>query len=111
VDYGKQLKEEGQALALEHAGRPWAEQAVELLTVFCFSGPGRKRPFALEDFRMWALAQGLPEPASPNAWGALPRIGIRDNLMRATGQYRAARSPLTHAHPVMTYTACAPEIS
>lgn len=102
MGYGNQLKEEGQALALEHAGAPWAERAMGLLRRFCGSAFAR-RPFAFEDFRAWATAQGLEDPPSPNAWGGLPRIAIRDGLMHPTGEYRPARSPMTHAHPVRLY--------
>lgn len=100
MDIGKELKEEGQALALEHAGMPWRDHAISLLTRFCKTGPGSRRPFAMEDFRAWALGQGLEQPPSPNAWGALPRIGVREGLMVPTGEYRNAKSPMTRSHPV-----------
>lgn len=102
MSYGNQLKEEGQALALEHAGVPWRERAIDLLRRYCRSVEPREE-FAFEDFRAWATACGLENPPSSNAWGSLPRIAIRDGLMRPTGRYRPAFSPMTHAHPVRLY--------
>lgn len=100
---GKELKEQGQAIALEHAGVPWTIRAMSMLTGFCKTGPGAKRPFAMEDFRQWALANGLDEPPSHKAWGALPRLAASEGLIVPTGQYRNATSPKTHAHPVKVW--------
>ena len=104
IDYttGEALKRRGQRRALENAGPDWADQACALLKTWAAQ---QTEPFAIEDFRVWALANGLPPPRSNNAFGSLPRIATARLLIRWTGQTRKARSLATHAHPVRTYLA------
>lgn len=99
---GQELKEQGQDVALEHAGGDWQAQALDHLQRFV---AGRSEPFAIEDFRAWAVANGMPMPVTHKAWGALPCIASRRGLIRSTDTYRKARSARTHAHPVLLWVA------
>lgn len=99
---GQELKERGQDLALEHAGDCWQAQALAHLQQFV---AGRQEPFAIEDFRAYAVARGLPQPITHKAWGALPQFAARRGLIRSTDTYRKARSARTHAHPVLLWVA------
>lgn len=98
-----QLKEQGQLLAIQHAGQSWTDHAMTLLADFLRDEAGDV--FRWEQFRAYALFRGLPQPPSPNAWGSLPRIAAKRGLIVATGRYEAARSERTHAHPVMLWRA------
>ena len=99
-----QLKERGMQLALFKSGEGWIEQTIQNLRRFCAirKAEGR-REFRMEEFRHYIERNGLPLPASANAWGSVPRIGVKHDLIRATGRYEKATSPATHCHPVMTY--------
>lgn len=99
---GQELKEQGQSLALEHAGERWQAHALEHLQRFV---AGRREPFAIEDFRSYALANGLPQPVTHKAWGAFPKVAAKRGLIRSTDTYRKARSARTHAHPVLLWVA------
>lgn len=99
---GKELKERGQDIALEHAGEDWQALALVHLQQFV---AGRREPFAIEDFRAYALPRGLPAPVTHKAWGALPGLAARRGLIRSTETYRKARSARTHAHPVLLWVA------
>ena len=95
---GHKLKMAGQQIALQFAGS-WADNAIASLRLFCV---GRQR-FAFEEFREAAPSYGLEPPPSHKAWGALPRIAVREGLIRSTTEYRPATSPRTHAHPVRVW--------
>lgn len=99
---GQELKEQGQQLALEHAGGDWQTQALAHLERFV---AGRVDAFAIEDFRAYAIANGLPVPATHKAWGAFPQLAARRGLIRSTDSYRKARSKRTHSHPVLLWVA------
>ena len=95
---GQQLKLEGQQLTLDLAGE-WTSNAIAALRLFCV---GRDR-FAFEEFRSAAAAYGLAAPRSHKTWGALPRVAVKEGIIRPTTEYRAATSPRTHAHPVRVW--------
>lgn len=105
ADEGQTLKERGIALALDHAGDRWRDSALEKVREFCAS----PRPliyggiFAFEDIRGWALDQGLAAPPSSKAWGGIAQAAVNAGVLRFTGQYKAAKSPQTHGHPVKLY--------
>lgn len=101
---GWERKEQGQLWALETSGKEWVDKAVLLLGEFLRTcGEGQ---FRFEEFRAWATAdERLNQPASQNAWGALPRIAAGQGLIEWTGEYQQAKSPRTHAHPVKVWRA------
>lgn len=98
---GRELKEQGQDLALEHAGEDWQALAIDYLERFL--GMAKAVPFLFEDFRDYATCNGLPEPASHHAWGALCGVVARRGLIEPTGRMLKAKSVKTHAHRVMEW--------
>ena len=79
-DLGAALKRDGQRAAIEAAGE-WADRAIAALRTFLANlEPGQA--FAIEDFRQWAAITGeLDPPSHHNAWGALPRLAILEELI------------------------------
>lgn len=98
---GQNLKEQGQAVALDHAGADW--QTLALSHLERFLGMTKAVPFLFEDFRDYATCNGLPEPASHHAWGALCGVAARRGLIEPTGLMVKAKSAKTHAHRVMEW--------
>lgn len=95
---GRELKEQGQLLALTNAGQEWTEQALSLLAAFLRDEAGDV--FRWEEFRAYALFHGLPHPPSHNAWGPLATTACKRGMIVWTGEFDTARSARTHAHPV-----------
>jgi len=96
------LKQEGQQLALLHAGTTWAEHALDLLRQFCATAESAPS-FRFEQFRAWALFHGLPNPPTHKVWGSLPRLAMKCGIIKWTGQFETAQSSKTHGHPVKTW--------
>lgn len=98
---GNELKEQGQQAALDHAGKDWQELALDYLGRFLEMSAAV--PFLFEDFRDYATCNGLPQPASHKAWGALCGVAARRGLIEPTGQVKKAKAAKTHAHRVMEW--------
>jgi len=95
---GEILRERGMNLALFNAGS-WRDDALEKMREyiqwrkeFCVNGD----LFGMDQFRMWALENGLPDPPSINAYGSLGRIACKDGLIEATNQYVKSEMPSAH---------------
>ncbi len=102
---GRQRKEFGQQLALLNSGK-WAEITIERLKAFCKVRKECGFPlFRFEEFRWVAEQAGWELPASPNAWGALPKIAAKRKIIAATSEYQPAQSARTHHHPVRVWQA------
>lgn len=100
---GDQRKEKGMQLALEAEKQEWVKRFTFLAKTYLTSLEVGAR-FALEDLRANAAACELAAPHSSNVWGSMPRVLINAGLpIEPTGEYRKARSPETHAHPVALY--------
>lgn len=102
LDRGRALKREGQQRAAEHAGSEWSAMILKALRLWLnvIKAQGRNE-FRFEEFR--ATCTKAMQPVSSKAWGALPRMAVRDGLIMATGKYAQATSEKTHAHPVMVW--------
>ncbi|TFL14197.1 hypothetical protein CSC67_08575 [Pusillimonas caeni] len=103
---GQQLADIGIETARQHAEAvttSWTELVMARLEAWA---PRQHEPFALEDFR-FHIERHFEEliPPSPNAWGVIGRLGVSRGILKPTREYRSARSPGTHGHPVPTYTA------
>jgi hypothetical protein len=97
---GEQLKREGMQLALDFAG-DWADRVV--MEFRAWAAVQKAMGFSwitVEQFR--SQAKNLPE--SHKAWGSLPRLLCKADLIAPTGEYVRAASPKTHAHPVAKWT-------
>ena len=100
---GEQRKRAGQDSALEAEKQAWVDRFIFLSKCYLTSLPAGAR-FAIEDLRANALACGHPAPHSSNVWGSMPRVLMNAGLpIEPAGEYRKARSPETHAHPVALY--------
>lgn len=58
------------------------------------------KEFTIEDFRIYAADNGLPEPSHPNAWGSLTKR--HRNLIKQVGYTQSVR-PLAHSRLTRTY--------
>lgn len=98
---GRRRAEKGIAQALDHAG-DWKHDAMNKLREFV--AKRIKILFAFEDFRAWALENGLANPPHSNAWGGIAQHAMHLGIIKFTGKYRPAVSPLTHGHCVRLYS-------
>lgn len=103
---GQRLADVGIETARQHAEvvtTNWTELVLARLEAWAAR---QRESFALEDFR-FHIERHFEEliPPSPNAWGAISRLGVSRGILKPTREYRPARSPGTHGHPVRTYTA------
>lgn len=100
---GIERKKAGQDAALDAEKQEWVNRFIFLSKFYLTSLPVGAR-FAIEDLRANALACGHPAPHSSNVWGSMPRVLMNAGLpIEPAGEYRKARSPETHAHPVALY--------
>lgn len=102
---GREQKQLGLDLVTENAG-DWMEYIIEKLRAFCKvrKDIGRKT-FRMEELRDVAVTQQWKMPHHANAWGALPRVALRDGIIAFTGLYENATSPRTRSHPVKIWCA------
>lgn len=98
-------KQAGQQLALDMAD-DWTDRVLVELRAWLAVHRGQgKREMTMEQFR----AQAVNQPASHKAWGALPAIACRANLIEpvvhgdGSPVMRRAESVRTHAHPVRVW--------
>ena len=90
---GGSLKAEG-TKRVSTNNEDWLDAAVSLLRSFA----ARTDAFTNGDFRNWA--KGLPEPAHPNAWGALFNRAARRGIIRKTGRFLTNGVPSARARLV-----------
>lgn len=101
---------EGEGLVLEHQGPEWREHYTGCADRFLATRePGSF--FMGEDLRVFALRNGLPQPAHPNAWGAMAgsvlRRWLRGGLVAQDG-IDHAQSVGSHAHRYVRYRVTEP---
>lgn len=97
---GRDLKLAGQAAALDAESDEWKDRTVFLFRVFVSQfQPGDR--FAMEDFRAYADTCSHPAPHTHHVWGSMPAAYVKAGMqIKKTDQYRTAKSPRTHGHPV-----------
>jgi len=103
--HGERLKTEGMQQALDFSG-PWGEAVVLELTGWLATQKAMGiRDVTIEQFR----AQASNQPESHKAWGSLPGMACKANLLRpkwaapgVQARIRAA-APKTHAHEVKVW--------
>lgn len=102
---GKELKEIGQAAALENSGE-WCAAMRKLFVAFLKVRKDMGQPyFKTEDLRMLAEKSNWPLPKSAAAWGAFTSSMCKAGLIVWTGLYEPAESKATHGHPVKVWRA------
>lgn len=98
---GHTLKEEGMGLARDKADRAepgWSDQAAKYLTRFLYQWP--LPDFTGEEAQVWMVREGLPRPASSNAWGSVFNSAARRGLIKKTGQYRNSQKPSARSRAI-----------
>ena len=102
---GYDLKEQGMQLALFNS-RDWATDALEKFKAFCKARKEMCKPeFRIEEFRDVAELSGWPQPTSLNAYGSLPRIGVKAKLIEFAGRHERAQRKDAHARDVRVWRA------
>jgi len=101
---GPALRDRGMQRAVDNAEQVsprWTIETIGALKLFCEDMKAEgTRTFVMENFR---ATQYKRKPASPNVWGSISLIAARLGIIRWTGEYRNAKSPKTHAHPVKVW--------
>lgn len=99
-------KSNGQFLAARRAGKLWQENAIVALRKYLGAIQSMNVPtFTFEDFRTYCEIEGMPEPASLCAWGALPSVACKLGLCQWTGTVRAAVRPASHGRLIKVWIA------
>ena len=75
----------------------WMERAIERIYLL---SPGRE--VTGEDIRLF-VREFTGEPEHHNAYGAMIRIAIARGLIKRTGEYRAMKTPKSHARRTPVY--------
>lgn len=107
-------KTNGQFRAAGRAGSFWLALAMDKFETFLKAVRAEQRgarsvdqgfEFTFEGFRVWAESNGLPPPASLNAWGALPSAAKRAGLCESTGRADTAKRAESHGRLVRVWRA------
>lgn len=85
----------GAAQALENAGETWQQRAEQIAIGF-LKAVGHEGAL-FEEVREYANLLGLPQPPSPNAWGAVALSLSKKKLIEKTGVYEQSKSLKSHA--------------
>lgn len=70
----------------------WHDSALEDFLAYL-----RRGPSLTEEWRASYVRRGLPEPKSPNAWGAVVRSAVSKGLIEAVA-FAQSKSVKSHAH-------------
>jgi|GEM_PF-1538725 hypothetical protein len=102
------LRDIGTQVALDFAGEDWREHAIRLCTEFfrlervigtlnMNYGTATRYGVLFEQAKAYAIAKGLEEPPSANAWGAVCLTMSRRGIIVKTGQYANSAGVRSHA--------------
>lgn len=103
---GNELKNQGMQLALFNADKKtsgWSQMALDALIEYIKKYPHTS--FQAEDIRTWAKHNGLPDPPSKRAWGAVIVMAKNKELIRFDG-YRRVTNPKAHRTPAAVWRKC-----
>lgn len=95
IDFSRDARDRGAGLASDNAGMTWNERATKIAYAF-FRAAGEDGAL-FEDVRAYAEVLGLPEPPSPNAWGAVALAMSKRGQIVRTGSYAQSKSVKSHA--------------
>ncbi len=100
---GKQLADDGIALAKSHAEFVTPKWGDLIMAEFETWVKRQDTRFAIENFRMH-VEENRPDllPPTPNAWGSVGRMARLRGLVKHVG-YRPAMSSATRGHPVKIF--------
>lgn len=99
---GEQLKAAGQVKAVKRSGNEWVDTALAKLKEFCTNEYvyGDCIDITIDDFRQYG---GCPEPAHPNAWGALPKAAVKAGYIKPTSRTEKALRPKAQSRIVKVW--------
>jgi len=101
---GETLKQAGQTRALQRTGSAWLTRALrELQSWLADVYVAGRRVVNMDEFRQ---ATRCPEPASPNAWGSLPKAAVRSGLLAPSHTTQKAKRLAAHARRVQLWNIC-----
>ena len=95
---GQALRDTGIAVANENADDWWKSTADQAIDHLASLG----RPFSADDVR----ALGVPDPASPRAWGGRFAAAAKQGRIQRIGYVQSQR-PSVHAHPIALWRGAA----
>lgn len=84
-DQAKTRRERGIVSAIlhaEHEAEGWADRAFAHL---CSYAAVHDKPFTIEEFRIWANAQGLAPPPDARAFGGVTQRALRRGVIKVSG--------------------------
>lgn len=85
------------AAAAQGAGQAWMTRAQSMLAEYLDTAGFM--PFVASDFRAWATARGLPNPAEPRSYGAVFQRASKSGLIAGTGMVRKTERRESHCRP------------
>jgi hypothetical protein len=101
---GRRLRDKGMSAAIakthKTVDREWMDKAYAKLREFLVE---HSSGLLCEDFRAWALENGLPAPASTGTWGAMWNGAGRAGIIVPDGEFRQAADPKSHARRLFTW--------
>ena len=95
---GDDLKAEG-IQAVTNSNQTWMQDARMLAPHAVTYG----EEIMIEDIRRRLLAAGMDPPESPNAWGPLANVLIKDGVLIQTGEFRKPTDPTSHSSRKAVY--------
>ncbi len=100
---GKQLADEGIALAKDHADFVTPNWSDRIMSLFEAWVRKQDEQFTITHFRLY-VAEHHPDlvPPSSNAWGAVARLAVQRRLVHNIG-FMPSICRYTKGHPVRTY--------
>ncbi len=99
---GQTLKRDGQKLVLNNSGQFRSDVIRALRTWLKVRKQYDVLEFRFEEFRQYCELIDVV-PHANQAWGSIPALAMKSNLIKPTGRYETAKSLKTHAHKVMIY--------
>lgn len=98
VRLGRQLRDDGIRRTTRNMDPTWRAQVDQAINQLAATG----EPFTADSVR----ALGVPEPSSPQQWGARFQAAARAGVIRRIG-YQPSQRASVHAHPVATWQGAA----
>lgn len=99
---GKELRDIGIQKAINNADEKtpsWSAKAYSMLEQYLME---QNCKFMVEDFRTWATENGLEEPPSNRAFGAIIVRAKKNKLIKHAG-FRSVKNPNAHATPASVW--------
>lgn len=97
---GERLAQDGMDRAADHADKVKAEWTDLAFKAFCQYARQTIEPFQTIDVRRWAT--WIPEPPDKRAWGKIPRMAMKQGVVRQIG-FKSTKSATGHNSPASVW--------